>query len=345
MHKGLRVVTVAALPLIAMTAITDASAENLSLRYSQWIPSAHFSQRDGLHAYFKAIEKATQGRVKIVPTAKGLGPPPRQMQLAIDGIADVAWGAHGYTPGVYPLAEMVTLPFVSSTTTANSVAYWRVYKKLFEKAGMHSKRVHTLGLHVHPPGHVYNNKRAIRTAADFKGLKLRATNRTISSAFRHFDAVPISPAGGVTALHQGLSKGVMDGTSFTDEALFNFRVSKFIKYGTHVKGGLYNTSFFLVMNARKWAQISTADQAAIMKLSGEALSRRIGGIWDAQETAATPKLKAQGIKLIDAPQQLVGKMEAAMAPVRAAWIKKAKAKGVDGEAALKLYADEGTRVK
>ena len=68
------------------------------------------------------------------------------MQLAVDGIADVAWAPHGYQPGVYPLSEMAELPGITKNTKANSVAYWKVYKAMFEKAGMHPKGVVTLAV-------------------------------------------------------------------------------------------------------------------------------------------------------------------------------------------------------
>ncbi len=317
-----------------------AQAANMTLRFSQWIPAAHFSQKDGIHYFFKQVRKVTGGRVRIILSAKALGPPPRQMQLAVDGIADVAWGVHGYQPGVYPLAEMVTLPFLSKSATANGVAYWRVFKAMFEKAGMHPKGVHTLGLHVHPPGNIYNNKHPIKTVADLKGLKLRATNATIFRAFKAFGAVPISPAGGVTALHQGLAKGVMDGTSFTDEAIFNFHVAKYIKYATHIPGGLYNTSFYLVMNQKKWDAISKADQAAINKVGGEAFARHMGKIWDAQEAKATPALKKAGVQIDTADAKMMAAFHKVMDPIVAEWVAKAKKKGVDGAAALKMYEAE-----
>lgn len=345
MQKRIIAMSAAVLPLLAVIAPQGAVAEKMTMRFSQWIPAAHFTQRNGLHVFFKEVAKVTEGRVRIIPTAKGLGPPPRQMQLAVDGVADVAWSVHGYQPGVYPLSEMATLPFITKSTKANSIAYWKVFKAMFEKAGMHPKGVHTLALHVHPAGHVYNNKRAIKMAADFKGLKLRIVNATVFHAFKHFGAVPISPQGGVTALHQGLAKGIMDGTAFTDEALFNFRVSKYIKYGTKFQGGIYNTSFYLVMNARKWSRISAKDQAAITRLAGGTLAGKIGTMWDAQEVGAGPKLKAKGIQIIDAPPALAAAMKKAVAPLRAAWIAKAKKKGVDGEAAIKMFQAEIAKVK
>ena len=88
-----------------VTGSLQAQAETLTLRFSQWIPAAHFSQKNGLHVLFKEMEKVTEGRVKVVISAKALGPPPRQMQIAVDGVTDLAWGVHGYQPGVYPLGR------------------------------------------------------------------------------------------------------------------------------------------------------------------------------------------------------------------------------------------------
>ncbi len=313
-----------------------ASAEKMRLLYSQWLPAQHFTQKI-IHAYFKQIAKATDGRVQIVLSSKALGPPPRQMQLVVDGVADIAWGLHGYQPGVYPLSEMVELPFVSTNAEANSIAYWEVYKKVFSKAGMHPSGVHTLTLHVHPPGNIYNNKRPLLTLADFKGLKLRATNSTVFRLFKFAGAVPIAPSGGVTALHQGLAKGIVDGTSFTDDGITTFRLTRYIKYATLVPGGLYNSSFYMVISKKKWEAISAADRAAITALSGARLGAALGAEWKKQIARASGVLKEKGVRFDTANKALLNAFAPAVTPIRDAWFAKAAKANVDGKAALALY--------
>lgn len=342
MRKSKRMTTRLTTPLtiagvLALTlSAPGAHADGVRLLYSQWLPARHFTQKI-IRSYFKDIEKATQGRVRISASAKALGPPPRQLQLAIDGVADVAWGVHSYQPGVYPLAEMVELPFVSTSVQANSVAYWKVYQKHFAGKGFHPKGVHTLALHVNPPGNVYNNKRPILHGADMKGLKLRATNRAVFGIFRHFGAVAISPAGGVLALNQGLAKGVMDGTTFTDDGITTFHLQKYIKFATHVPGGLYNTSFYLVINQKKWDAISAADRKAISALGGARLAGMLGATWDKLAAEAAPKLRKAGVKIATANKAFLAELKTATAPIQAAWIAKAAKMGVDGAAALKMY--------
>lgn len=330
-------ITAAVAVAVAIGVVATSAADAQTFRYSQWIPTGHFSQVGVMHPYFKDIEKATEGRVKIQPTAKGLGAPPRQYQLAVDGIADVAWGPHGYTPGVHPLSEMAELPFVTRSTEANSVAYWRVFKKYLQPAGMH-KAVHTLMVHVHPAGHLYNNKREVTKIADFEGLKFRIPNRMVSEALKIFNAVPV--AGSVTQLRNGLAKGVYDGTGFTDDAVMNFKITKFIKYAAKFPGGLYNTSFFGVMNKRAWDKIKKADQEVVMKYSGEAFSKRLGAEWDRQEAKGHGVLKEGGVKFNTLSGDTLAQVKQKLAAFERNWLDKAKAKGVDGVAALKMYRAE-----
>ncbi|MFN0301714.1 MAG: TRAP transporter substrate-binding protein [Burkholderiales bacterium] len=323
---------------LGVCAAGPAAAQNVTLRFSQWVPAAHFTMSQGFHKYFEDVARVTEGRVKIEPTAQALGAPPRHMQLAVDGISDVSWGVHGYTPGTYPLAEIVELPFITKNAEVNSSAYWRVYKAMFEKTGMHPAGVHTLTLHVHPAGHVYNNKRAIRTVDDFKGLKLRTINNSTTDSFKALGAIPLPlPA---TQMRDALSKGIADGTGFTDEGIFNFRVEEFVKHATHIPGGLYNTSFFMVMNKAKWDAISKKDQDAIMAISGEVLARRIGKLWDAEENISGDKLKARGVEYLTADAAMLGKMREIFAGQEKKWLEDAKAKGVDGAAALRMFRDE-----
>jgi TRAP-type C4-dicarboxylate transport system substrate-binding protein len=48
------------------------------------------------------------------------------------------------------------------------------------------------------------------------------------------------------------------------------------------------------MNEGKWKQLSTADQQAIMKISGEMLSRHWGQEFDKQAKSAEAKMRAEG---------------------------------------------------
>ena len=80
------------------------------------------------------------------------------------------------------------------------------------------------------------------------------------------------------------------------ESVVNFRLDGKLKNHTIIPGGLYDASFFIAMNEGKFKSLSAADQQAIQKLSGEALSRRWGQQFDKQNKEAETKLRANGHK-------------------------------------------------
>lgn len=314
------------------------AAETMHLRYSQWLPAGWWGQSKMLYPWFKQVAKATEGRVVIEPTAKSLGAPPRQNQLIIDGIADVAWVVHGYTAGVFPLSEMVELPFITRSGEANATAYWSVFNKFFKPAGMH-KDSHVLTIFLHAPGNIYNSKREIATLADFSGLKIRIPNSVTSDALKLLGAVPV--AAPVTKLRDGLAKKIFDGTAFTSEAVEAFKISKFIKHATIIPGGIYNVSFAITMNSSKWNKISAKDKATIMKLGGANLGGLgFGRHWDKRDAAAPAKLMADGVTYNTLSGSALTELKAKLAVFEKRWIVKANAAGIDGAAALKMFRAE-----
>jgi len=293
-----------------------------------------------LYKYFDDIEKVTEGRVKVEISAAPLGPAPRNFQLALQGIADITWGLHGFTPGTFPLSEMVELPFNSTNAADNSVAYWQVFKEYFEPAGMH-QGVHTLTVHTQPPGQVFNSKHAITHDDDFNGLKIRSTNSAVSESLSLLGATPLGIP--VTEMRDALHKGIVDGVTLSDDALYSFKIDKLIKNGLEVPGGLYNASMFLVVNQNKWNTIAQADRDAISAISGEVLARRMGQVWQDEYDRSAIQLADDGIEKNMASGSLLDFIKTRLAQQEVHWLQVASDKSVDGQAALNLYRTLSTQ--
>ena len=196
-----------------------------------------------------------------------------------------------------------------------------------------------LTVFLHAPGNIYNSKREVATLDNFKGLKIRIPNSVTSDALKILGAVPVSAP--VTKLRDGLAKKIFDGTAFTSEAVEAFKISKFIKHATIIPGGIYNISFAITMNSAKWNKISAKDKATIMKLGGANLgSRGFGRHWDMRDAAAPAKLKADGVTYNTLSGKALSGLKAKLATFEQRWLAKAKAAGVDGPAALKLFRAE-----
>ena len=321
---------------LALSVVPSAHAET-NLRFNRWLPPSHFLQKVVIDGWMDDVAKVTEGRIKPQVTAAGVGGPKRQYQVVADGIVDVGWIAHGYTPGEFPLTEFVELPFLGDSGEAISVAYWNTYNKHLLPAQEH-RATHLVTLHTHTPGHVYNKKRAIKTIADFKGLKIRANNRTTTKFLKSVGATPLFMP--VTTMGDGLAKGVLDGTVFTDEAFVNFRIQKQVKYALKFPGGLYNTSFATVMNKDAWKKISAQDRAAISKISGAAFARKAGREWDRQERMGEKTLAGIGVQTTALEGKFLDLIRAKVSGFEKDWVKTADARGVDGAAILRHFRKE-----
>ncbi|MET3998223.1 TRAP transporter substrate-binding protein [Marinobacterium sp. MBR-109] len=321
---------------------STAFAAEVTLRYNQWFPSQHWSQKDGLYKYFEEIEKVTEGRVKVQPSAKPLAPPTRNYQAVVSGIADLAWGPHGYAPGAFPLTEMVEFPFTNIDAGVSSAAYWRTYEKYFKAAGMHDN-VHTLAVHVTSGGNLHMKSSPVVNPADLSGKKIRVQTSVVGDALSTLGAVPIS--GSLSELREFLSRGIIDGTTLSDELLTGFKVDNYVEHITQIPGGIFTNSTLVIVNKDKWDQISPADQKAIMDISGEKLAVRMGSLWHENDVLARAQLKERlGENYKEAGEELNAAIDKAFEPVRADWFDKAEANGVDGKAAFDFYMNEIKRL-
>ena len=170
-------------------------------------------------------------------------------------------------------------------------------------------------------------------------MKIRVGGGLVNDVASALGTVPmLKPA---PESYELLSQGVADGVFFPKEAAMSFKLVPLIKHVTYVPGGLYNVAFAWIANPSKWDKISAADRAAIQPLLGEALARRSGLAWDAADAKGEAAVREAKIPIIVASPQLLAEIKAKTDPLEKEWAeKKAKPKGVDGEAVLKALRAE-----
>ena len=109
------------------------------------------------------------------------------------------------------------------------------------------------GLMTHGPGLINNSKKAVAKVDDLKGMKLRVGGGVVNDVATALDAVPLlKPA---SKSYELLSHGVADGTLLPAESIMSFKIQDLVKHTTVVPGGLYNVSFFLVMNKDRFRDL------------------------------------------------------------------------------------------
>ena len=306
-----------------------ASAE-VTLAVSSWVPPSHLLTR-AQSDWCAEVSKATSNRIKCNILPKAVVPPPATFDAVRDGLADLSFSVEGYTPGRYTLSKIAELPFLGDSAIATSVAYQRIFAKHLAKFDEH-RGLKVITVFTHGPGNIFNNKRPIKTLADLDGIKFRVGGGVVNDVGKLIGAnMTLKPA---PQSYELLSSGVVDGVWFPNESVESFKLEKLLKYRTSLPGGLYNTSFALVMNPATWAKIPKADQAIIEKMSGEWAARFIGKYWEDADRKSKATQQAIGFEVTDADAKFVADFKAKTASIEADWVKEAEAKGLKNAAAV-----------
>jgi TRAP-type C4-dicarboxylate transport system substrate-binding protein len=330
--KGLLIAALGALLLPA-----SAANAQVVLNVNAWVPPSHPLVADVTMPFCKDVETATQGRVKCNLLPKAVVGPPQTFDAVRDGLADISFIVPGYTPGRFALTDSVEFPFMGNTSEALSVAYQRVHGRMLAKHDEH-KGVRVLAVYTHGPGQIFNTKRAVTSLKDLEGMKIRVGGGVVNDVAKALGTIPmLKPA---PESYELLAQGVADGVFFPKESPVAFKLIPLIKHITYVPNGLYNVAFTQIMNEAAWKKISAADQAAIEKLSGEALARRAGKAWDAADARGEKAVRDANIPVVTASPQFVAEIKSKTSGLEQAWLDKVKAKGVDGAAVLKAVRDE-----
>jgi TRAP-type C4-dicarboxylate transport system substrate-binding protein len=312
-----------ALAAAAALAASQAGAQTV-LTVSSWLPPTHgmsMAQKE----WCDLLEKNTSGKMKCNILPRGVTNAPGTFDAIKNGLADVSFTVHGYTPGRFVYTQMAEFPFLGNTSEPISVAFNRVASRHPEFAA-EEQGVKVITFFTHGPGIIFNTKRPITKVEDLAGLKFRVGGGMVNEISKNLGMnVTLKPA---PDSYELLAGGVMDGTLFPAESTESFKIDKIIKYATTFPGGLYNTSFVFMMNQGRYDKLSADEKKAVDAISGEPAARIFGRAWDRVDLRATALMQANGVQITKADAKFVADVKAKTSALEKNWEKDAAAKGL-----------------
>ena len=335
MHQLFSRIAAAGLISAASLAGTPVLAQT-TLTISSFVPQQHLITRS-MTTWAEQIEKASNGRIKHTLLPKAVVAGAGTFDAIQEGLADVSFVVHGYTPGRFVLTKVAEFPLLGTNAEAISAAYARVYDKYLHKAGEH-KGVEVLSVFSQGPGQIYTTKKAVKSIGDLSGLKFRVGGGIAADIAAPLGFIPLIKSAPET--YELLSQGIADGVLFSGEGVAGYKLDKLVKHATFVPGGLYNTSFVMIMNPARYNKLPPQDKKVIDAFRGEKLASHIGRFWDEGDKLGTEVLKASGAQIVQADAAFVKALQERTRPVEQAWYKEAQAKGVDGAKVLAEFRSE-----
>ena len=222
------------------------------------------------------VELESGGRIKFeaYPAMQLGGTPVQLYDQARDGVVDIVWTLPGNTGGRFPRIEVFELPFVMNNAEATSKAYWEFVQT---HAADEFKETQVLALHVHGPGMFHSATKAIKTAADLKGMKVRGPTRQITKMLGSLGATPVGMP--LPQIPDALSKGTIEACAIPWEVVPSVKVHELTKFHSEFpasSAALYTTTFVMAMNKAKYDSLAPDLKKVIDANSGLATSGWLG---------------------------------------------------------------------
>ena len=294
--------------LLALAALAPAAAQTTMRNSISIGQNSH--QGVGIDVFAKEIEKRTGGRYKIQNFYSGsLGGERESIEAVQLGTQELRSPPPARCPTSCPRPRSSTSRSCFATrrmptrcSTAPSAT--RCYK--FEPKGFKALAWAENGVR-----HMTNNKRAVNTPEDLKGLKMRTMENPIHiAAYKGFGIVPTPMA--FPEVFTALQQGTVDGQ---ENPLSVIMAAKFDQVQKHLSltGHVYSPAVWL-MNKAAFDKLSAADKQAFIEAAKEGTKANRARV-DEDDAKGVAELRAKGMNVIENPDK--AKFVAALTQVNA----------------------------
>ena len=315
------------------------AAEPIDLKFSYWTPPQALPAQEGLIPWAENVEKGTGNRVKITfYPAEALGHAPDHYSMVLKGLADIVWIDPNHTPGVFPLTEIISAPFLFPDSETCSTVMWRAYEKyLFDTSFKRVKVLFTFNVGLNE----YHGNKEVKTLDDFKGMKIASVSAMHSKTYKALGASPVFMI--EPEIYTALERGMVDARFHNWEGVFVWKSAEVTKY--RIKDIKINTMpNVVIMNKDVWNSLPDDIKTIIDSESGEKMSRRIGKAFDAAEIHFRDVIldydKKEGNPPASTlPESEKEKLKAAVEPVLTEWVADNEKKKRPASAMLKDVRD------
>jgi len=318
MGVGLVIVFLFALSVAPMS--VWAQAKPIVLEFASYLPPG-MPSLEVIRKFFGDLEGVTNGLVKTrFHLSSAMGKPADHYELALKGVADVAYIGTSYTPGSFPTVEIFDLPMANASAENIDRTLIEMYKMgYFTKE---FSNVKLIVLDSISPYQLFWAKEKVDTIAAIKGKKIRATGNYVPRSLKAFGGIPVFVP--VPDTYLAMQKGTVDGTIMPYGGVKDFNLQEVTKYITEI-----NSFYFiygLVMNTATWERLPEKAKNFINE-NGMNLSIKCGMAWDAFCIESKNIYLKSGGKIINLVPGEAEKMDKLLAPIWTEWISSQESKG------------------
>ncbi|MCR4420060.1 MAG: TRAP transporter substrate-binding protein [Clostridia bacterium] len=286
---------------------------------------------EAVKAFGRDLEQKTNGKVKVEYSyAQALGKIQEYYDLVARGVCDAAFCAPFMVPGVFPLAEMTTLPFKLPSAEIATQAMYEVYKKGYLDEA-YNKGVKLLFIAAGQGDPLTTTKKPVRTLQDFKGLKIKVSGGQQNPRVEAMGGVPVFISG--AEVYLALERGTVDGQMAGYAPFPQFKWCELTRYATEPGMGAGNWAFF--MNEASYNKLPEDVRQVIDEMAANNEYGLIGAKnLDRMAAAGKQCLIDHGAQIIKWEPAALQELSEKNKAVWEKWISEREAKGLPAKKAL-----------
>ena len=248
----------------------------------------------GANVFCENVEKNTQGRYKCqVYPASALGGEREEVEAVQIGTQDFVITSTGPVGNFVPEMKIVDIPFLfRDYDHARKVLDGKIGQDMLAKFPNHG--LVALAWSENGFRHMTNNKRAIVSAADASGLKMRTMeNKVHMEGYRSFGIQPTPMA--FPEVFGALQQGVVDGQENPIPVIL---ASKFSQVQKHLSltGHVYSPAL-IITSPRVMSKLSDADKKAFQDAANKSVAATRKKVNDDEATGIT-QLEREGMQVV-----------------------------------------------
>ncbi|MFT3804995.1 MAG: TRAP transporter substrate-binding protein [Burkholderiaceae bacterium] len=289
----MRIRTAAATIAAAVLSLCAAAAQAETLKLGHaLIATSHYGV--GTAVFASEVDKRSGGRLKIQEfPASALGGEREMIEAVQLGTLDLVLTSTGPVGNFVPETLITDIPFLfTDYEHARRTLDGPIGQEILAKC--ESRNLVCLNWWENGFRHITNNKHAVRTPDDLKGLKLRTMENPVHmTAFRAMGALPTPMA--FPELYGALQQGTVDGQENPMPVILSSRFAQVQKY-LSLTGHVYSPAL-LIMSRSVYDKLGKDDQAIVREAArlGAAANRQKV---QADETRGVEAVRSAGMQVV-----------------------------------------------
>ena len=284
--------TLALFLFLSISLVFPALAKELKIAH--FMSPKHPMDSKVMRPLAEELEKVSSGSLtaRIYPAGELGKGPVKQYKRAVDGVADITFGLQGYTSAQFPRTLLIALPGLTNGPVQATEMIWGAYDQHIKPE---YGRVKMLGIWANDLAVLITSKKAVRTIADVKGMKIRAPDAVGAKAINSWGGVPVNMP--VSKVYNAFNTGIVDGVLIGASGIASFKLHEI---GKHFTIGIPSvvTPFYLLMNQKSWNRLNDTQKSALEEVSGYKMSIKAAKVYRAAGERGLSIAKKAGREII-----------------------------------------------